>query len=120
MRVLRAGEKVWLVVDDVASSIHFVIEYGPAVNQITHETLMKYRVDHWTLKRSERWPLGYYDELRAATQACELAIQERAFISPATAPDGSIVTPEEQRERWSAGLDPRTGEPIRRGALPPS
>ncbi|RDV44011.1 hypothetical protein DOE76_14855 [Leifsonia sp. ku-ls] len=111
MRVLRAGEKVWLVVDDVASRIHFVIEYGPAVNQRTHETLMKYRVDHWTLRRSDRWPLGFYDELRAATMACELAVEQPSFVSPVTAPDGTIVTADEQRARWHAGLDPRTGKP---------
>lgn len=110
MRVLRAGEKVWLVIDDAAIRIHFVIEYGPAVNQRTHETLMKYRVDHWVLKRSDRWPLGFYDELRSATRACELAIEEQAFISPATAPDGSIITADEQKARWRAGLDPRTGK----------
>ncbi len=54
MRVLHAGELVWLVVDDGARRIRFVIEYGPAVNQRTHETLMMYRVDHWTLRRRDR------------------------------------------------------------------
>lgn len=47
------------VVDDGTSRIHFVIEYGPAVNQCTRETLMKHRVDHRTLRRTDRWPLGY-------------------------------------------------------------
>ncbi|WP_313540307.1 hypothetical protein [Leifsonia aquatica] len=32
-------------------------------------------------------------------------------LIPVTAPNGSIVTPTEQKARWQAGLDPRTGLP---------
>ena len=60
-------------------------------------------------KRDDRWPLGYYDQLRQALDACALALGMPNFLAPVTAPDGTIITPEEQRERWRAGLDPRTG-----------
>ncbi len=109
MKKLQAGERVWLILNDAATKIEFQIEYGPAIRSDTHETLMMYRVDHWVLKRSVRWPLGYYDELRQALDACALALGMPNFLAPATAPDGTIVTPEEQRARWQAGLDPRTG-----------
>lgn len=56
MGVLQAGERVWLVVADTGTRIHFVIEYGPVVHQRTHETLMMYRVDHSVIRRpSGRW-----------------------------------------------------------------
>ncbi|MBB2969246.1 MULTISPECIES: hypothetical protein [Leifsonia] len=113
MRVLQAGERVWLVVADAGTRIHFVIEYGPAVHQRTHETLMMYRVDHFTIKRAERWPLGYYDELQHAIDACALSLGMPNFLAPITAPDGSIVSPEEQKARWQVGRDPRTGLQMR-------
>lgn len=109
VKVLQVGEQVWLVLNDAANRIHFQIEYGPATRSDTHETLMVYRVDHWVLKRSDRWPLGYYDELRQAVDGCALALGMPNFLTPATAPDGTIITPQEQRSRWQAGLDPRTG-----------
>lgn len=112
MRVLQAGERVWLVVADTGTRIHFVIEYVPAVHQRTHETLMMYRVDHFTIKRNERWPLGYYEKLQQATDACALSLGMPNFLSPVTAPDGTIVTPTEQKARWQAGRDPRTGAAI--------
>ena len=112
MRVLQAGERVWLVVADTGTRIRFVIEYGPAVHQRAHETLMMYRVDHLTIKRSERWPLGYYGELREAVDACALSLGMPNFLTPITAPDGSIVSPEEQKSRWRSGLDPRSGKPV--------
>jgi len=109
MRVLQAGEHVWSVVADTGTRIHFVIEYGPAVHQRTHETLMMYWVDHFTIKRSERWRLGYYGELHAAVDACALSLGMPNFLTPVTASDGSIVSPAEQRARWQAGRDPRSG-----------
>lgn len=112
MRVLQAGERVWLVVADTGTRIHFVIEYGPAVHQRTHETLMMYRVDHFTVKRAERWPLGFYDELQHAIDACALSLGMPNFLTPVTSPDGSIVSPEEQKARWKAGQDPRTGASV--------
>lgn len=111
MRVLQAGERVWLVLNDAANRIVYQIEYGPAVNHGTGETLMMYRVDHWVLQRDRRWPLGFYDELAQATKACELSLGMPSFVSPVTAPDGSIVTPAEQQQRWLTGRDPRTGAP---------
>jgi hypothetical protein len=104
MHVLRPGEKVWLVLDDALQ-----IEYRLAVRQDTHESLMMYRVDHWVLQREQRWPLGFYEELNQALDACGVTLGMPTFLTPATAPDGTIVTPEEQRARWRAGLDPRTG-----------
>lgn len=109
MKVLQAGENDWLVVADAGTRIHFVIEYGPAVHQRTHETFMMYRVDHFTIKRSERWPLGFYDALQSALDACALSLGMPNFLTPVTAPDGSIVSPEEQKARWKAAQDPRTG-----------
>ncbi|MEY9853543.1 hypothetical protein ABH923_003221 [Leifsonia sp. EB41] len=111
MRVLQAGERVWLVVADAGTRIHFVIEYGPAVHQRTHETLMMYRVDHFTIKRDERWPLGFYDELQQAIDACALSLGMPNFLTPVTAPDGAVISAEEQKARWQAGRDPRTGGP---------
>ena len=73
MHVLRPGERVWLVLDD-ALRIKFQIEYRLAVRQDTHESLMMYRVDHWVLQRDQRWPLGFYDELAGALDACALAL----------------------------------------------
>jgi hypothetical protein len=116
MRVLQAGERVWLVVADAGTRIHFVIERGPAVHQRTHETLMMYRVDHFVIKRVERWPLGYYGELREAVDACALSLGMPNFLTPITAPDGSIVSPEEQKSRWQAGLGTRTGAARSTGA----
>lgn len=110
MHVLRPGERVWLVLD-ASLKIRFQIEYRLAVRMDTHESLMMYRVDHWVLQRDQRWPLGFYDELSQALDACALALGMPNFLTPATAPDGSIVTPEEQRARWRAGLDPRSGRP---------
>lgn len=112
MRVLQAGERVWLVIADTGTRIHFVIEYGPAVHQRTHETLMMYRVDHFTIKRGERWPLGYYDELQQAVDACALSMGMPNFLTPITSSDGFIVTPAEQKARWIAGQDPRSGRPV--------
>lgn len=107
MRVLRAGERVWLVVADAGTRIHFVIEYGPAVNQRTHGTLMIYRVDHFTIRHDERWPLGFYDELQHAIDACAFSLGMPNFLTPVTAPDGTVVTPAEQKVRWQTGRDPR-------------
>jgi len=59
------GESDWLVLDD-AIQPRFLIHHGPAVNKLTGETLMMYRVDHWVLKRADRWPLGYYETLATA------------------------------------------------------
>ena len=118
MRVLQAGERVWLFIADTGTRIHFVIEYGPAVHQRTHETLMMYRVDHFAIRRSERWPLGYYGELQEAVDACALSLGMPNFLTPITAPDGSIVSPEEQKSRWRSGLDPRSGKPAMPVTLP--
>lgn len=68
-------------------------------------------MDRWTLKRADRRPLGYYEELQHAIDACALSLGMPNFLTPATAPDGTIVTTQEQRARWIAGLDPRTGRP---------
>lgn len=98
---------------DDAIQPRFLIHHGPALNTRTHETLMMYRVDHWVLKRSDRWPLGYYETLSEAQSAAETELGVPKFLAPVTDPRGQIVTPEEQRQRWAAGLDPRTGMPRR-------
>ena len=108
VKTIRVGESDWLVLDD-AIQPRFLIHHGPTVNKITRETLMMYRVDHWVLKRSDRWPLGYYETLADAQLAAESTLGAPKFLAPVTDPHGQIVTPEEQRERWQAGLDPRTG-----------
>jgi len=114
VRMLQAGERVWLVLEERPLRSRFVIEYGPAVNQRTGETLMMDRVDHFTVKRSDRWPLGFYEELRQAEAACSRELGMPSFLAPERAPDGSIVTLAEQRARREAGLDPRTGLPRHR------
>lgn len=110
MRTIQVGESDWLVLDD-AIRPRFLIHHGPAVNAITHETLMMYRVDHWVLKRADRWLLGYYETLAEAQGAAEGELGVPKFLAPVTDPQGQIVTPEEQRQRWAAGLDPRSGRP---------
>jgi len=111
VKVLQAGERVWLVLEERPLRIRFVIEYGPAVNQRTRETLMMYRVDHFTIRRSDRWPVGFFEELRQATDACATALGMPSFLTPERSPDGAVVTPAAQRQRWQAGLDPRTRLP---------
>lgn len=110
MRVLQAGERVWLVVADSGTRIHFVIEYGPAVHRRTHETLMMCRVDHFTVKRADRWPLGFYNELQQAVDGAAFSLGMPNFLTAVTAPDGTIVTPGERRVRWQTERDPRTGQ----------
>jgi hypothetical protein len=66
------------------------------VNERTHETMM-YRVDHWVLRRADRWPLGFYDQLQQAKDACALALGMPSFLTPVTGPNGQFVTPDEQR-----------------------
>ena len=69
-------------------------------------------MDHFTIKRDERWPLGFYDELQQAIDACALSLGMPNFLTPVTAPDGKIVTPAEQRAGWQVGRDPRTGRQV--------
>ena len=54
VRVLRVGVDDWLVVD-AALNVRYLIHYGPAVNQVTHETLIMYQVINWVLERQDRW-----------------------------------------------------------------
>jgi len=72
---------------------------------------MRYRVDHWVLQKERRWPLGYYESLQDAIDACAATLGMPEFRTPATGPDGTILTPAEQKARWLAGQDPRTGQP---------
>ncbi|MFF1879515.1 hypothetical protein [Leifsonia sp. NPDC058230] len=108
MRVMTQGERVWLVLDD-GLQIRYQIECWLAAQQDTHESLMMYRVDHWALNRAQRWPLGFYDELSPALDACALALGMPNFLTSVTASDGTIITPEEQRATWRACSDPRAG-----------
>jgi hypothetical protein len=109
MRSIHVGVTDWLVIDDGANP-RFLIHYGPAVYEATRETLMMYRVDHWVLERERRWPLGYYETLAEATEACEASIGGRKFVAPAIDPQGRVVTIEEQQRSWDEGRDPRTGQ----------
>ena len=43
VRMLRVGVDDWLVVD-AAFNVRYLIHYGPAVNQVTHDTVMMYQV----------------------------------------------------------------------------
>ena len=110
MRVVQVGERVWVVLDELATRVFFVIEYAPAVHRERHETHMLYRVDHWVLQRHKRWPLGFFEELRQAVAACERELTKPGFAAPVVAPDGTVVPPDVQQSRWQAGLDPRTGQ----------
>ena len=110
VKTIQVALQQWLVVDDVVKP-RFLISVVPAVHKVTGETMMRYRVDHWVLQRERRWPLGYYELLQDAIDACAAKLGMPDFRAPATGPDGRIVTPVEQRERWMAGLDPRTGRP---------
>lgn len=69
MRVLRVGIDDWLVLDSVFT-IRYLVHHGPAVNRITHETVLLYRIDNWTLERKDRWVIGYRETLRDALDAC--------------------------------------------------
>ncbi|QJA00357.1 hypothetical protein [Leifsonia sp. PS1209] len=110
MKTIQVALQQWLVVDDVVKP-RFLISVVPAVHRETGETLMRYRVDHWVLQREQRWQLGYYELLQEAIDACAEKLGMPEFRAPMTAPDGTIVTPAEQRARWLTGTDPRSGQP---------
>lgn len=67
-RLLQLGEAVWLLIDEYGNP-RFVMRYGPAVNRVTGETHMRYRVDHHTVRVKDRWPLGFYDTIFEAEAA---------------------------------------------------
>ncbi len=56
----------WLILD--GSRPRFVVHYGAAVNRVTGETLMMYRLDAWTLERRDRWTVGHYERLEDAVE----------------------------------------------------
>lgn len=61
------------------------------------------------LKRGQPVAAGLLRRAAQALDPCALAFSMPNFFTPVTAPDGAILTPEEQRERWRASVDPRTG-----------
>lgn len=107
---IQVETHAWLIVNE-ARQPRFLIRYMPAVNQSTHETIMMYRVQRWQLDPSTRETVGWHDTYADALEQCRTVIETPAMGTPIRQGYGSAVTPEEQKRRWDAGLDPRTGMP---------
>lgn len=105
----------WLVLE--GSKPRFVIHYGAAVHRETGETLMMYRLDAWVLERRRRWTVGWHEHLDDAIADARERIEWPEPVTPLVGggeEHGSCVPVSVQRERWAAGLDPRTGLPRER------
>lgn len=111
MNTIRASTTVWLILDDGLAP-RWVIVYTPAVHKVTGETHMMYRVDRWHLEPKARKAEAWHDELQAAIAWCREVVDRPKFNAPMRGPDGGVVTVEEQKERWEAGQDLRTGRPL--------
>ncbi len=110
--VMQVETSTWLVA--AASQPRFLIHYVAAVNQRTHETLMMYRLDAWVLERRRRWTVGWHERLDDAIADARERIENPEPVTPLVGggeEHGSCVPVSVQRERWAAGLDPRTGLP---------
>jgi hypothetical protein len=112
VRVIHVATHSWLVLSG-AMQPRFLIVYGPAVHRPTGETLMRYRIDRHALERAHRRPLAWLETYAEAEDWCHRQLETPEMTAPLRADYGSTVTPEEQRRRWEAGLDPRTGLPRR-------
>lgn len=87
-KVIHVGVDDWLVLDTTAEP-RYLIHYGPAVHRVTGETLMRYRVDHWTLERKRRWQLGYYETLSEARDAAIDELTRPTDPKPQDGPPGA-------------------------------
>jgi hypothetical protein len=110
VRSIRVGVDDWLIVDDVIQP-RYLIHHGPALYRPTGETLMMYRVERWALRREQRQPVAWFEYLAEAEDLCRQDLDMPDFRAPARDQQGRVITPEEQRRRWEAGLDPRSGHP---------
>lgn len=111
MRVLHVATHTWLVVNDVIQP-RYLISYLAAVHRPTGETLMRYRVSQHALEPEHRRPVAWTETYAEAVSWCREQLETPDMTAPLRADYGSTVTPEEQRSRWAAGRDPRTGAPL--------
>jgi hypothetical protein len=111
MRVLHVATHSWLVVDDVIRP-RYLIAYLAAVHRPTGETHLLYRISQHALEPEHRRPLAWTETHAEAVAWCRRQLETPDMTAPLRSDYGSTVTPEQQRARWEAGLDPRTGEPL--------
>lgn len=107
---IQVETRAWLVVNEVHIP-KFLIRYLPAVNKRTRETHMLYRVQRWQLDKAKRETIGWHDTYAEAEAQCRAIIETPEMGTPKRDGYGSAITPEEQKRRWAAGLDPLTAEP---------
>ncbi|MFG6502501.1 hypothetical protein [Microbacterium sp. P05] len=100
----------WLVLGETFQPRYLVV-YSAAVHRETGETHMLYRIDQHALERDHRCPLAWVETYVEAEAWCREQIETPNLDAPIRDGYGSAITPDMQRERWAAGLDPRTGKP---------
>lgn len=111
-RIIQVERYAWLAVVDGPLTPRYLIRYGPAVHQTTHETHMLYQVLWWTLDKADRATVAWYDTYLEAETYVREEIERPVFNAPIVGEHRSTaITVEEQKARWDAGLDPRTGRP---------
>lgn len=86
-KLIQVGETDWLLLDVYAEPT-YLIHYGAAVHQVTHETLMRYRVDRFNVCRQDRWPIGFYETLAEAEAAAVVEV-----LKPPPVPRGTVRYP---------------------------
>ncbi|GAA4345491.1 hypothetical protein [Microbacterium rhizosphaerae] len=107
---IQVETNAWLVINEVYTP-RFLIRYVPAVHRQTGETHMLYQVQRWQPERKDRVIVGWHDTYAEAEAQCRAAVETPDMATPIRDGYGSAITPEEQKARWVAGLDPRTGLP---------
>jgi hypothetical protein len=110
VRIIQVATRSWLVLGE-AFQPRFLVAYGPAVHRVTGETHMMYRVDQHAMDRAHRRSLAWLETFADAEAWCRQQLTSPALNAPIRDGYGSAVTPDMQRERWAAGLAPRTGQP---------
>jgi hypothetical protein len=108
VHVVRVSENCWLTLSESIEPAYMII-YGPAVHRSTGETHLIYKIVRHNLRKDDRWTVGWAETLAEAVEVCRRRLETPLFVAPARAPDGDVVTQDEQRERWVTGRDPRTG-----------
>jgi hypothetical protein len=108
VHVVRVSENCWLTLSESIEPAYMII-YGPAVHQSTGETHLIYKIVRHNLRKEDRWTVGWAATLADAVEVCRRRLETPLFVAPARAPDGGVVTQDEQRERWLTGRDSPNG-----------
>ncbi len=107
--VIQLSEASWLVLDGTVRARWLIVK-APLIHKGTGETHVMHRVELWSLV-TPRPVLSVHDGLEAAKAWCRDQAEAPDFSKPARKGYGSATPPEEQKQRWAAGLNPLTGEP---------